>query len=97
MIDIHCAPMMIKSAPWCACVYNRDLSVPRSSDVECVDSKRDPGELSDSEAPTSSEQRSKKRKRKHKHHKHKKDKADGKSDKDKYVHHLHVYLLPIVL
>jgi serine/threonine-protein kinase PRP4 len=60
----------------------------RNSDVECVnDSKKDPGEITDSEVPA--EQR-KKKKRKHKqHHKHKKDKVvdkiDTKSDKqEKY-------------
>lgn len=49
--------------------------------MECVDSKKDPGELTDSDM---SMEHKKKKKRKHKH-KHKKDnfkdKVDGKMDK----------------
>ncbi|KAJ8668712.1 hypothetical protein QAD02_010375 [Eretmocerus hayati] len=68
------------------------VAVLSSDDVECVtDSKRDPGEISDSDDSSSTEQhRSKKKKRKHKHHKHKKDKSLDKLDKsDKKKHKKH--------
>ncbi|XP_058808178.1 serine/threonine-protein kinase PRP4 homolog isoform X2 [Phymastichus coffea] len=59
-----------------------------SSDVEYVDDKKDPGEITDTDSPVEEEKKiSKKKKRKHKHHKHKKDKLGDKDDKESKKKH----------
>ena len=62
--------------------------------MECEDSKKDPGEISDSEEDAEVRvEPKKKKKRKHKHHKHKKDKTADKESSGKWVIGLFFYNL----